>query len=671
MKGLAPEHHADLRKSGLTDDTITLLGCKAVRPHDIKIAGVESAYDLVYHDLNGQPNCFRRTKLFPPVTHADGSIQKYDQPQGTAPQFYMPPLFSWAAVAKNPKCDILITEGEKKSAAMCERGLFCAAVAGVWNWGTTLDSGERLTILTLDQFVWQNRRVELIPDSDVWRPDKQHALWGFYALGQELISRGATVVLVKLPEPHGGKVGLDDWLVHAGGSWERDWPALERIALDDDRLASVAAWWQRWREKQATHQAIKQRDADDLTLTEVAGLYTVRSSAHAVVMTFDRLTDTRGGISAEVTITLGSTELITCVDVGLKSDTSQTKLASSLKIYAAAIPWAVLLRKACGLVMRRHRRGEPPARLNRHTMIEPLTYAVNPLVPRRKASILFADGGKGKSTLALMLAMSVATGTGVAGFSALKGRALYLDWEDDLDVHARRLQAIRAGHPELDEADIQYQRCCEPLTKSMHDLVRTIQKDQITFVVVDSLLASMGGDASAEAVGKFFAAIRLFQTETLLIGHTPKTIAEGQEHATVYGSVFNQNFARSVWELKTEQEVGDNSAILGLFHRKSNLMRKHPPIGLQVTHNPEGTFIQYESFDLTKTTELVTALPLPNQIRTLLEKDGLPRTSQQIADELGAKLGSVKTTLSNPRYKGFKWSLIGEGKDSRWTTLQG
>ena len=668
---LAPEHRADLKKSGLSDNTIEQLLFESERPQEmIRIPGVESAYALPYFGLDGQPNCFRRMKLFPPVRRSDGSTQKYDQPQGTAPQLYMPPLIYWPAVARNPKCNLLLTEGEKKAAAMCERGLYCAAVAGVWNWRQSLDNGERLTLPVFDQFVWQDRTVELIPDSDVWRPDKQDALRGFFALGQSLISRGATVRLVKLPEPHGVKVGLDDWLVTLGERWESDWPSLERIALDDDHLAPVAAWWQQWREKHATQQAIKQHDQDDLDFNEVAGLHTARSAKHGLTFTFDRLHEARGAYHAELTVTLGTTVLLDAVDCNLKSDAAQVTLVRSLKTYSTMIPWIVLLRKACGLVIRRHRRGEPPAHLNRHTMIEPLTYAVNPLVPRRKAIIVYADGGTGKSTLALMIAMSVATGTGVAGFSALKGRALYLDWEDDIDVHARRLQAIRAGHPELDEADIQYQRCSEPLTKLTHDLVRTIQKEQITFVVIDSLLASMGGDASAEAVGKFFAAIRLFQTETLLIGHTPKTIAEGQAHATVYGSVFNQNFARSVWELKTEQEVGDNSAILGLFHRKSNLMRKHPPIGLQVTHNPDGTFIRYESFDLAKTAELVTALPLPNRIRTLLE-DGNPRTSQQIADELGAKLGSVKSTLSNPRYKGFKWSLIGEGRESKWTTLKG
>jgi len=118
---LAPEHRADLKKSGLSDSTIEQLLFESERPQEIGIPGVESAYALPYYTLEGQPNCFRRRKLFPSVTHADGSTQKYDQPKDTAPQIYLPPLFPWPAVARNPKCDLLITEGEKKGASMCER----------------------------------------------------------------------------------------------------------------------------------------------------------------------------------------------------------------------------------------------------------------------------------------------------------------------------------------------------------------------------------------------------------------------------------------------------------------------------------------------------------------------------------------------------------------------
>ncbi|MEO7862711.1 MAG: hypothetical protein ABIU05_20200, partial [Nitrospirales bacterium] len=182
-----------------------------------------------------------------------------------------------------------------------------------------------------------------------------------------------------------------------------------------------------------------------------------------------------------------------------------------------------------------------------------------------------------------------------------------------------------------------------------------------------SLMAATGGDASAEATGHLFAALRQFNVESLCIGHVPKQKGEGQEHSTVYGSIFNQNYARAVWELQTEQDIGEDGAVLGLFHRKSNLSRKHAPIGLKVIHNSEGTLVRYEDADLAQTADLLNALPLPNRIRNLLDSDGMPRSSKQIADALDVKLATAQATLS--RNKGQKWSMIGENRDAKWTTL--
>lgn len=411
-------------------------------------------------------------------------------------------------------------------------------------------------------------------------------------------------------------------------------------------------------------------DHAELTLTEVAGLYTVTVSPYRIRFVFDRLVDERGGVKAEATVTLAGTELLSGVDLVLKSDTGHTKLAKSLEQRAPGdqtLQWKILLQRACALVLKRHRAGEPLVRIDRQSTTEPLTFAINPLVPRHKPSILFADGGKGKSTLALTLAMAVSTGQGIAGFSALKGTPMYLDWEDDHDVHTRRLHAIRAGHPELDDAVVWYQRCVEPLPHLAHDLVRKIQAAGITFLVVDSLLLAMGGDSSAESVTKFFCALRTLQVETLCIGHVPKTLGEGQEQATVYGSVFNQNLARNLWELRTEQDVGDDSAILGLIHRKSNLTRKHPPIGLKVTHNESGTFVHYDSYDLSQTAELAEALPIASRIRNFLEQDGGVYTAKEISDDTGIKLSSVKFTLS--KHRGLKWHMIGDNRNAKWTVI--
>jgi hypothetical protein len=354
------------------------------------------------------------------------------------------------------------------------------------------------------------------------------------------------------------------------------------------------------------------------------------------------------------------------VDLGLKSDAGQSKLAGTLHKVAGSVPWKILLQKACSLVLKQHREGEPLRILTVDTPIEPLTFQLNPLVFRGKPTVLFGDGGIGKSSLALLCAMLVSTGETVAGLSALPGIALYLDYEDSYDVHVRRMQAIAACHPALARADVRYQACTEPLTTLAHTLLRRIHAEGVSFLIVDSLAAATGGDAGAEAATKVFRAIRPMPIGTLIIAHVPKNPGEGQE-PSIYGSVFHKNYARSTWEMRKEQEVGEDTAILGLFNRKSNLSRTHLPIGLKVSQNNDNSIITYEPFDLSQAAELAKALPWPNQIRNLLESDGVPRSSKDIADELGAPLATIKVTLST--YKGRKWQMVGENRDAKWTTL--
>lgn len=197
---LHPEALADLRKSGLSDETIAVCGLHSVRPSDLKrcpVPGVLHALAFPYFGLDGSPLEYQRWKLF----YADdpGDRPKYWQEKGTDPMPYLPPFFDWQGLASDPTQTVFIGEGEKKALAACQSGLPCIGLAGVWNWRAKLD-GEPFLLPSLELIVWKNRTVELVPDSDVWRLEKEQAFKGFYALGRELQVRGARVALVKLPE---------------------------------------------------------------------------------------------------------------------------------------------------------------------------------------------------------------------------------------------------------------------------------------------------------------------------------------------------------------------------------------------------------------------------------------------------------------------------------------
>lgn len=405
----------------------------------------------------------------------------------------------------------------------------------------------------------------------------------------------------------------------------------------------------------------------DPELVDLGNGYSVHWPTQNIRFMVEYITRQSTGIFAEFTVLDGEKTLCEGHRVNLNGD--KGRVAKKVHEYDGRFrltDWTVLIESTSVLVLRRYREGEPLRLLNVETPVEQLSYQLSPLVFQRKTTILYGDGGLGKSSLALMCGMLVATGESVAGLSAVRGRVLFVDYEDSWDVHVRRMQAIATCHPNLKPADIRYQAHHEPLWNIVPTLLRRVQAEQINFIILDSLAAATCGDSSAEAATKAFRALRMLNTGALVLAHIPKT-SEPQQETGIFGSVFFKNFARSTWELRKEQEVGSDTSILGLFNRKSNLSRLHPPLGLQVHQNGTNSAIQYEPCNLGETIELAKGLPVASRIRNLLEKDGALYAAKDIADALEIPLPTIKTTLS--RHNKMKWHNIGEGREAKWCVL--
>ena len=131
------DHMADLRKSGVTDETIRAAGVYSLRPRDLMHffslrrgvpKEIESALCFPYQGGN-----FARIKLFPAL-----GKMKYSQPPKTRARLYVP-----FPVGERP---ITITEGEKKCLRARQTGLNAVGIGGVWNW---LSRGEPIDDLNL------------------------------------------------------------------------------------------------------------------------------------------------------------------------------------------------------------------------------------------------------------------------------------------------------------------------------------------------------------------------------------------------------------------------------------------------------------------------------------------------------------------------------------------
>jgi hypothetical protein len=202
-----PDHLADLRKSGLSDETIIEAKIQTVVPRDIsKILGwnpsaVTSCYGIPYPG-----NGFLRYRCF---YAEDKPGPRYLQRKDSGCHLYVPPVIDEAVLDDSSKA-LYITEGEKKALKASQEGLPCLGLGGLWNWrhnGKLIDDFDRIS--------FKGREVLIVPDNDWLKPNKhgykKNLRQAVHGLAYALIERGAVVSVIMLPDQE-SKVGLDDYL---------------------------------------------------------------------------------------------------------------------------------------------------------------------------------------------------------------------------------------------------------------------------------------------------------------------------------------------------------------------------------------------------------------------------------------------------------------------------
>lgn len=141
--------------------------------------------------------------------------QRYAQEPSTAPVAYYAGNQDWSSILHDIDKPIILTEGELKAAKACREGFPTIGLGGIWNWKA---SKLGLTWLPSLEFVtWPKRNVYICFDSDY--KTNPNVCLALRELSKELHRRGAFTHIVSLPQlPGMGKVGLDDFLLHAGPS---------------------------------------------------------------------------------------------------------------------------------------------------------------------------------------------------------------------------------------------------------------------------------------------------------------------------------------------------------------------------------------------------------------------------------------------------------------------
>lgn len=226
VDGVAALHLDDLRKSGLSNETIAAAGIKSIRPCDIamqigyEVSEVMSAFNIPF-DEN-----FSRLKAFyapDASTTQKKKMPKYFQKKGSGNRIYIPPSLSSKVLMGNEP--LYMTEGEKKTLCANQNGFPCIGITGLWNWKRP---GTDELIADFDRINLKGRKIILVPDSD-YRDPAKNLTSAVERLTRALQLKGAEVWILQLPHTENGKTGADDFIVKHGAD---DFGKLPKILMD-------------------------------------------------------------------------------------------------------------------------------------------------------------------------------------------------------------------------------------------------------------------------------------------------------------------------------------------------------------------------------------------------------------------------------------------------------
>ena len=395
---------------------------------------------------------------------------------------------------------------------------------------------------------------------------------------------------------------------------------------------------------------------------------------------FSQLREHGEGMTAEVTAGVLATAASYWARLNLVATRSRAEFAKAAE-QACGGEWRAVLDAACRAVITAERVGEPAVAATAERP-DAARWLVPGLFPLGQTSILYGDGGTGKSLLALALALSGLSGVPLAGdprwaVAPLRG-VLYLDWEDDLRTFNGRIWALTAGR-QAPPTRLYHRRMTRPLAEVVPALQADVARHQIDCVVVDSLTPASGLEPEgAEAATRSMNALRALSpggdpVSRLVVAHVPHRALEAGKStpARPYGSVFNRNLARACLEAKRltplEDEPpapGEDSALVVTYrHDKLNNGPLLPPTALRWAYDREG---------------YITACPgpvslgplgLPQRLLHALEQGG-KLSARALAEDLGisenvarARLGELESARKVVR---LEQGGRGRGQKTLW-----
>jgi hypothetical protein len=423
-------------------------------------------------------------------------------------------------------------------------------------------------------------------------------------------------------------------------------------------------------------------EAARLPHVERVGLgYLARFEDLGVELRVERLHESRGDTSCELTVIRYGSHLLR-QRFNLASGPTRASTAKDLDQRPrpndwTRVDWREVLEMSCLAVLDRHRSGEP-FNLVGHRPISARSARrlIEPWLPLRKPSLIYAPWGAGKSTVGAAVVTTLELGVEVIpGWPppAERVKCMILDWESDPDEWNDRLAAIAAGIGAswpIDAAAM-HRACRAPLDEQVEKVAEVIARNEIGFVLIDSAEKAIGASGGAESygdrAGRLYEAIDQLAVTTLILDHVAgedMKRTDGRVIRKAIGSTMKGAWARAVYELKREREPDtvEQRVELVLHTAKVNDGPPLRPFEFAIVY--DGDAIRFERANVTAP-ELTEALSKPERMRRLLLHGS--RSTKAIADEMGdgvteAQVRSILSKDAGRRFVRLPDGSIGLGQ---------
>lgn len=386
--------------------------------------------------------------------------------------------------------------------------------------------------------------------------------------------------------------------------------------------------------------------------------------------------------------------------------TAAKYLAGAYPVVTAALDsagwtWQRCLETARAIVLRELRRLPEPVTLARLDRPPRDRWLVRDLLLAGETSLLVGDRGSGKSTVAALIALAVASGRQITRYVqpvdvGAGAPVLILDWETTAWEWQERLRSLAQAVLGLADVPqhIQYLRLDRPLAELRRPVHRLVDRLGARLVIVDSALFATAGDPKEVGPARdLLNAVAALGPEVarLVLIHVAKSDARDERTTSrAYGTILWEAGARVIWECRlsrdAELDVHGTAAIdpddpaaaltsaadILLTHAKINRGRLRKPFGLRVIYDADELPVDVVPVTAREAPELLDRMSLSSRVLEALRAGAL--STSDIAEIANAEPNAVRSVLSRLHRRGLVVRLNSpsprKGEESRWGLQQ-